>query len=293
MYFSQITTPFGGIIQGIERETGLGLGTISDNAAPDYYLADFLRRINEWLHITETWIREINDEQVFDDTNNTETILKSYNFTDDIQTYNLDSDIVNIIMVEVLDVSNVDFYQSGIPTSVNIGDYWIDSDDEKLYRAECVGADQITVGEWVLIGKADWITLDYYYQKDRVENLYNQNSGMPSKYFLQNRQIIFDVPVDTTKAVKYRITKQMHAHEFVIGDTTAEPGFDKRFHPILIYGATMDWTKDAEVYNKCRVKIFGIGEGDPNALKIMLQDYYRNQNKDLIYKIGRKSVNYE
>jgi len=42
------------------------------------------------------------------------------------------------------------FRQSAIPTSTSIGDIWIDSDDDKLYRAESVGADQITAGEWVL-----------------------------------------------------------------------------------------------------------------------------------------------
>src|SRR3990167_6976964 len=42
------------------------------------------------------------------------------------------------------------FAQDGIPTSVNIGDIWIDTDNNnKLYRAEMVGADQIAAGEWV------------------------------------------------------------------------------------------------------------------------------------------------
>ena len=42
------------------------------------------------------------------------------------------------------------FLQAAIPTSENIGDLWVDSDDgNKVYRAACVGADQITAGEWV------------------------------------------------------------------------------------------------------------------------------------------------
>lgn len=43
------------------------------------------------------------------------------------------------------------FAQTSIPISVSVGDLWIDTDDEnKLYRATIVGADQITAGEWVL-----------------------------------------------------------------------------------------------------------------------------------------------
>ena len=42
------------------------------------------------------------------------------------------------------------FRQSAIPTSVSIGDLWIDSDDSKLYRATNIGDDEITAGEWEL-----------------------------------------------------------------------------------------------------------------------------------------------
>lgn len=43
------------------------------------------------------------------------------------------------------------FKQDAIPTSVSIGDLWIDSDDNnKLYWAASVGANEIKAGEWVL-----------------------------------------------------------------------------------------------------------------------------------------------
>lgn len=45
----------------------------------------------------------------------------------------------------------ITFFQSSIPTSEAIGDLWIDTDDEnKLYRAEIAGANEIKAGEWVL-----------------------------------------------------------------------------------------------------------------------------------------------
>ena len=46
------------------------------------------------------------------------------------------------------------FRQSAIPTAVTAGDMWIDTDDDKLYRATSVGDDQITAGEWELYDAA-------------------------------------------------------------------------------------------------------------------------------------------
>ena len=43
------------------------------------------------------------------------------------------------------------FLQNNVPTSVNAGDLWIDSNDgNKIYRATSSGNDQVTSGEWVL-----------------------------------------------------------------------------------------------------------------------------------------------
>lgn len=41
------------------------------------------------------------------------------------------------------------FAQNGVPTSINIGDLWYDTNDNnKVYRAASIGADAITAGEW-------------------------------------------------------------------------------------------------------------------------------------------------
>jgi uncharacterized protein (UPF0147 family) len=48
--------------------------------------------------------------------------------------------------------STTTFSQDEIPVSTSIGDLWIDTNDKnKLYRAESVGADQLTTGEWILL----------------------------------------------------------------------------------------------------------------------------------------------
>ena len=53
------------------------------------------------------------------------------------------------------------FYQNGVPTSISVGDLWVDTDDSnKLYVAHSIGANEIKAGEWVVIeaGGASGIT---------------------------------------------------------------------------------------------------------------------------------------
>lgn len=52
------------------------------------------------------------------------------------------------------------FAQDGIPTSTAIGDLWVDTNDgNALYRADSVGADAITAGEWELVTPEGGITV--------------------------------------------------------------------------------------------------------------------------------------
>ena len=51
------------------------------------------------------------------------------------------------------------FAQDNAPTATAIGDLWIDTNDgNKLYRAESVGADEITSGEWVTVRDTGFVT---------------------------------------------------------------------------------------------------------------------------------------
>jgi hypothetical protein len=44
------------------------------------------------------------------------------------------------------------FRQDGVPTALNAGDMWIDSNDNnKSYRATATGDDAVTAGEWIAI----------------------------------------------------------------------------------------------------------------------------------------------
>ena len=66
--------------------------------------------------------------------------------------------------IEALDIIAGSYIQTfvealaNIPTSIHIGDLWIRTDENnKIYRAACVGADEIAPGEWVKYGTlANW-----------------------------------------------------------------------------------------------------------------------------------------
>ena len=73
------------------------------------------------------------------------------------------------------------FWQPGVPTSISVGDWWVDTDDSnKIYRAESVGATTIDDGEWV---KEDGIFAKYlgagtaFISELNVENGINIDTG--------------------------------------------------------------------------------------------------------------------
>jgi hypothetical protein len=60
-----------------------------------------------------------------------------------------DSSLIDVCFK--IDTIMADFEQSGIPTSTAIGERWFDTDDNNLYEADSVGADEIASGEWRLL----------------------------------------------------------------------------------------------------------------------------------------------
>lgn len=138
-----------------------------------------------------------------------------------------------------------------------------------------------------------WSDLPHWFEKDRTIDLYGQDSGAPSKYFFKDGELVTDIPVDTSLIDKYRITMSRYAHEFVIGDTDAEPGIaHKPSHWLYVYLPVIDFTKDPAIEAKYRLKVYGRGDGDPESLKFLLQQFITNQNKDDVHAVKRKHFRY-
>jgi len=87
----------------------------------------------------------------------------------------------------------ITFKQDGVPTSKNIGDIWYDTDDNNImYFAESVGADQITAGEWVQV-KQEKGAISYDKNDVGLGNVTNheqiQADGSNAPTILKNDQI--------------------------------------------------------------------------------------------------------
>jgi hypothetical protein len=86
------------------------------------------------------------------DTSATPYTLKSWNGTEWVASRALSLAELDAIQDAKLNTRITTFYQPTVPTSTAVGDFWVDtSNNNHLYRAECIGADEIADGEWVSV----------------------------------------------------------------------------------------------------------------------------------------------
>ena len=124
----------------------------------------------------------------------------------------------------------------------------------------------------------EYEAIDYIQDKDLDEDRFNQDSGKPTGFWFSGGSIIFDKPIDTSLYDKFRLTYDRNAHLFTVSDTTAKPGFDEKFHWILVYGPCMVHSENKKelksIYKSCYKRIFGSDKHNDIGLKRMLQQFY-------------------
>lgn len=143
-------------------------------------------------------------------------------------------------------------------------------------------------GQWV--SSDDWYDITFCHDKDIIEDWDGQTKGTPTQYWLNGGSIIFDVPIKAADVDYFRITYDRNAHVFVVGDTTAEPGFDKKFHMILVYGPAMEWgymKNNASIVNHCQKMLFGSDPRRDVGLKKMLERFYGGRAKEAVQTYRR------
>jgi hypothetical protein len=185
----------------------------------------------------------------------------------------------------------------------NHGDFPIETytavDDQQDYALDSEGEIDGRVIRQVEIRDAsteEYSTISLQLERDRAADRFNQDSGTPTEYWLSGGSIIFDVPIDTDKVDYFRITYDRNAHLFATNDTTAEAGFDKKFHWLLIYGPVMDWASGEgknNIYTKCHKAIFGSDNKVDIGLKRMLQKHYLRRNQNYKPAISRQEISWK
>jgi hypothetical protein len=170
----------------------------------------------------------------------------------------------------------------------NQPDYGISTEGESDLK-------QIRKVEVYDVSTSEYVTIPFLEEKDRPDNEFGEDKDMPSSFYLNGGSIIFYSKPDITKSTKYRLTYDRNAHLFLSTDLTAVPGFDLSFHPILVFGPTMEWALSlgrAEVVALCKEMLYGTDPEVNIGLKRQMQKVYSKRLIKHVPKIGRKSKSY-
>jgi hypothetical protein len=133
------------------------------------------------------------------------------------------------------------------------------------------------------------ISGNYYslsFMREDDSRLFNQKeqetAGIPTDYRLVGDSVILYPKPDTTMVTAtngIRVTLAREVYEFVVADTTREPGMDKQFHPILYYGPALEWAtiKGVPGVQALCTRMLGNFAG----MTEMLTDFHGDRNKQV------------
>lgn len=243
------TTNKTGLLQDCEFWTGLGDAGISGNATRK---AIFTRNLNAWYHKVVTMILQSQDEWDFDDSNHTDFAILTTPLVSGQRDYALP------VAEKVLKIKRVDICYDGTGNT--------------CYKAEPFDSNEMGLG----LG-------------NDVETDARFPSSEPKYDLISNSAWIYpranDANVTNSGIIRIEWTREVD--EFVVGDTTQEPGFDEPFHRMLSLGASLDYALAKNLVIK-------------NDIATMLQDYeqrlkqfYGSKQLDRNYILKPSYTNYE
>lgn len=176
--------------------------------------------------------------------------------------------------------SNYDKFDVSI-TSLVPGqpDYKLPTDARQIFRVEVKNSG----GDLQLLRRLHepdvGISLDEYGGED----------GTPHSFALRGRSIIlYPAPasdsVTTTEGLNVYVSRSVTE----LSATDDEPGFDREFHRVLSYGASIDWCISSENFKKKR-------ELEKELQKIMesAREYYANRDQTIPPRFRVKKESYE
>jgi hypothetical protein len=236
------TTNKNGIIQHIEQITNLGDAYISGTNTRLYY---WVNLVNQWLHYCTQRIQTVSPNWNYDDANH------------------LDGSSNPTLPIEAFACV----------------------DDQQNYGLTSTGEMDSLVVLKVEIRDAtteEYKTIDFTPADKLPDDIWAQDSGEPTSYYLSGGSIIFNCPIDTALIDYFQVTYDRNAHVFTYNDTTAQPGFDQKFHMILAYGPAYEWalqTGNQTISEMCRRMLFGTDNiVDIGLIRSMENFYIRRSN---------------
>lgn len=212
-----------------------GMGDTAISGDSTLLLKIFTGLINIAYHQVITKILKAQDEWDFDDPNIGDTgFMKTYNLTANTQYIDIG------LTSKILKVKRVEV---------------------ELDNANWKKAEPLDIGE-LDFGTSDTTLIASHFSTDYP------------KYDQHGRYVFFyPIPlISVTAGAKLWVTREVD--EFVVGDTTQEPGFDKPFHQLIPLMAALDWGLSHRLDNRAEVA------SKIATLTADLEVYYGKKNED-------------
>jgi hypothetical protein len=151
-------------------------------------------------------------------------------------------------------------------------DYQIPSYTQKIDRLEVLDVS----GDWTVV-----TPFDKGMEKDSLEELYS-TTGLPEYYDIVGNSLnLYPSPDATTCTLTsgLRLYFSRNVDEFVVTDTTKEPGFVKDFHRMISLNAALNWAmpKGLSVISSLQNQITNMKEN--------IKNFYGSRDRDLKVRI--------
>lgn len=247
LQFSNTTSRELGLVQDCEDLLNFPATGISANTN---LLAQFTRNMNAWYNRVVTMILESQDSWDFDDSNNTDYPIGTIPLT-------IARDVTIPISSKILKIKRMD----------------VTYDGSTWYKAELLDTGQIGTG----LGNDT--------------NTDGNFSKTKPFYDLVGSNGVFIYPLasaaDVTAGAKMRVEFYRDITEFVVGDTTKQPGFDAPFHKILSLGASYDYARANGLSKKDDLMM------SLQDLEGRLKRYYGQKVTDSQFTLSAAYITYE
>ena len=141
----------------------------------------------------------------------------------------------------------------------------------------------------IMKSDGDYYELKIIKTKDRKlrDKLFQEDAGLPTHYYKEGRSLmIYPKPKSSliTTALGLRLTFDREIDDFITSDTTQEPGFKSQFHPILYYGASLEWAMikgKNGVAELCNKALFGSdARRDIGLIEMLKKDYGKQDDNE-------------
>lgn len=253
------TTLKNGIIQDCEDRTTLGRTAISGNAD---LLAEFTNKINQAYNRVISWIMEVQGQWKYDDSNYSDSFAEA---------------------TTTLEANQADYTLPGATAGANFSTFL------RL------------IGVKVLDVNGKWKDLRVLLPEDERRLFNSTDVGLPTHYKLVGNSVVLFLPPSSDKVTLtsgLKVVYQRIPDQFLVTDTTQEPGISMTYQPLIPMLASYNYLKENRAFDLAtdlKKDIYGDTQTGDIGLKKELQNFYATRNEEVRPRLQARSrrISYE